>query len=403
MTTLDTKGEKLRIGVIGLGRGFMTMVGEFVAHPELAIRAAADPRPEARERFVSEFGGSAYAEAEAVCADPSIDAVYIATPHQFHVAHVKMAAKHGKHVLVEKPMALTLEDCQAMIDATEAAGVHMVVGRTHSSNGPVRKAREIVRSGELGALRMIHAFDYTDFLYRPRRPEELQTSQGGGVIYNQAPHQVDVIRYIAGGMVKSVRAMAGNWDPQRPTEGSYSALLQFEGGAFGTITYSGYAHFDSDEFMGWVAERGTPKNADQYGAVRRALGKVASADQELKLKNEGGYGARSLSDTSNARQPLHPHFGVVIASCDRGDLRPVPQGVLVHGDLVRSLEPAPFGRSGTPRSAILDELCDAVVHDIPPPHDGRWAMGTMEVCLAILKSSQEGREITLAKQCPLRD
>jgi len=396
-------GKKLRIGFIGLGRGFMTMVGEFVAHPEIEVRAAADPRPEARERFKSDFGRPAYADAEALCADSDIDAVYIATPHQFHVANVKSAAAHGKHVLVEKPMALTLEDCQTMIDATEVAGVHLVVGRTHSSNGPIRRARELVRGGDLGELRMITAWDYTDFLYRPRRPEELRTDLGGGVIFNQAPHQVDMVRYIAGGLVKSVRAMTGNWDPHRPTEGSYSALLQFEGGAFGTITYNGYAHFDSDEFMGWIGERGLPKNPDQYGAARRELAKIGSADQELKAKNEGGYGAKSLADTSNARQPLHPHFGVLIASCDRGDIRPVPQGVIVHGDLERTREPAPFGRSGTPRSAILDELCDAAFRNVPPPHDGRWAMATMEVCLAILQSSREGREITLTRQCPLRD
>lgn len=395
--------RKLRVGFIGLGRGFMTMVGEFVAHPEIEVRGAADPRPEARARFESEFGGPAYLDAKSLCADPGIDAVYIATPHQFHVGDVRTAAAHGKHVLVEKPMALTMADCQAMIDATEEAGVYMAVGRTHSSNGPVRRARELVRGGELGALRMITAWDYTDFLYRPRRPEELDTNLGGGVIFNQAPHQVDMVRYIAGGLVKSVRAMTGNWDPQRPTEGSYSALLQFEGGAFGSITYNGYAHFDSDEFMGWVGERGLPKDSGQYGAARRELAKIGSADQESRAKNAGGYGEKGLSDTSDPQQPLHPHFGVLIASCDRGDIRPVPQGVIVHGDLERVQQPAPFGRSGTPRSAILDELCDAFLRDIPPPHDGRWAMATMEVCLAILQSSREGREVTLSRQCRLPD
>jgi len=395
--------SKLRVGFIGLGRGFMTMVGEFVAHPDFVIGGAADPRPEARDRFEREFGVNAYADAEALSADPSLEAVYIATPHQFHVENVKAAAARRKHILVEKPMALSMEECQAMVDAAEAAGVHLLVGRTHSSNGPIQRARELVHSGAYGDLRMIQAWDYTDFLYRPRRPEELDTRRGGGVVFNQAPHQVDMVRYLAGGMVKSVFAAAGNWDPLRPTEGSYSAMLRFDGGAFGTITYSGYAHFDSDEFVGWYSERGVPKNPDSYGAARRDLSKVGSSALELKLKNEGGYGVKSLSDVTNVRQPTHPHFGVLIASCERADLRPVPEGVKVYGDLERTLEPAPFGRSGTPRSAILDELYDAVRHDVAPRHDGRWGMATMEVCLAILASAREGAEIFLTRQCPLRD
>ena len=75
---------------------------------------------------------------------------------------------------------------------------------------------------------MINAFYYTDFLYRPRRPEELDTRVGGGVLFNQASHQVDVVRYLAGGRARSVRALTGDWDASRPTEGAYAALMTFE-------------------------------------------------------------------------------------------------------------------------------------------------------------------------------
>ena len=79
---------------------------------------------------------------------------------------------------------------------------------------------------------MISALDYTDFLYRPRRPEELDTAAGGGVFFNQAAHQVDILRLLAGSPVKSVRCSAGAWDAKRPTEGAYSAHLSFADGAF---------------------------------------------------------------------------------------------------------------------------------------------------------------------------
>src|SRR5580693_2690372 len=115
--------EPLNLGVIGLGRAFTLMLPTFMADPRIALVAAHDPRPDARERFAREFGANAYEDAEALCADPDVKAVYVASPHQFHVAHVKLAAKHGKHVLVEKPMALSVDDCREMIAAAREANV----------------------------------------------------------------------------------------------------------------------------------------------------------------------------------------------------------------------------------------------------------------------------------------
>ena len=81
----------------------------------------------------------------------AIDAVYVATPHQLHADHVELCARHGKHVLVEKPMALTLAECDRMIAAAERARVALVVGPTHSFDPPVRAARDLIASGRLGS------------------------------------------------------------------------------------------------------------------------------------------------------------------------------------------------------------------------------------------------------------
>src|SRR6202035_3036768 len=105
----------LTLGVIGLGRAFTLMLPTFMADPRIRMVAASDPRPDARERFAAEFGANVYEDAESLCADPEVKAIYIASPHQFHVDHVKRAAARGKHVLVEKPMALSPEDCCEMI------------------------------------------------------------------------------------------------------------------------------------------------------------------------------------------------------------------------------------------------------------------------------------------------
>src|SRR4051794_35296453 len=119
--------RRLRIGIAGLGRAFSIMLPA-LASEKLEIVAGADPRPEARARFAADFRARAYASVEEMCADNAVEAVYISTPHGFHRANVEAAAAHGRHILVEKPMALTLDDCRAMNDAVRAAGVVMVVG-----------------------------------------------------------------------------------------------------------------------------------------------------------------------------------------------------------------------------------------------------------------------------------
>src|SRR5436190_19447350 len=222
----------IHLGVAGLGRAFSLMAPTLAADSRLRVVAAADPRPEARRQFESDFHGRAYASVEELCADPAVQVVYVATPHQFHAAHTALAAKAGKHILVEKPMALTLDECRAMTAAARKYGVHLVVGHSHSFDAPIGLAGKLIHSGRYGRLRMITAMMFTDFLYRPRRPEELDTGKGGGAVYNQAAHHVDIIRLL-GGNVKSVRAGTGNWDPARPTEGAYSAFLNLDGGAFG--------------------------------------------------------------------------------------------------------------------------------------------------------------------------
>jgi phthalate 4,5-cis-dihydrodiol dehydrogenase len=187
--------RKLRLGAIGLGRAFSLMVPTLQRHPLIELVAGADPRPEARTQFAWDFGRRNYSTIEELCGDREVEAIYISTPHELHAEQTRVAAAMGKHILVEKPMALTLEDCEAMTDAARRAGVVLVVGHSHSFDAPIARTRALIKSGAYGGLRMIHAANYTDWLFRPRRPEEMQ--DGGGVLFNQAPHQIDVVRLLA--------------------------------------------------------------------------------------------------------------------------------------------------------------------------------------------------------------
>ena len=362
------------------------------AHPAVQLSAAHDLRDEALVRFESQFEATGHRTYEALLADSSVDALYIATPHELHAAQAIAALEAGKHVLVEKPMATSVGDCAAMARAAEKAGKVLMVGPSHAFDEPVRVAAELVASGRYGKVRLVNAFNYTDFMYRPRRPEELDSERGGGVVYSQAAHQIDVVRRIVRQPVESVRAVAANWDASRPSEGAYSALMTFASGAAATLTYSGYAHYDSDELLGWISETGFPRDPETYGEARRKLAAL-SPEGEVKAKLGRTYGAAGgLSLPPPA--PHHEHFGFVLVSCERADLKLAPDAITAYGDSERHV--VAIAPPGHPRAGVLAEFAGAIRDERRPVHDGRWGVETMACCAALLESSRTRREIAPA-------
>jgi phthalate 4,5-cis-dihydrodiol dehydrogenase len=388
--------EPLRLGIIGLGRAFTLMLPTLSIHPLIRLVAACDPRADARARFSADFQASAYEMPEELCADPAIQAVYVASPHQLHVDHVILAAQYGKHVLVEKPMALTIADCLAMIQAAERSGIHLLVGHSHSYDLPYLRTREMIRTGAYGRVRMVTALNFTDFLYRPRRPEELDTNVGGGVVFSQAAHHVDVVRLLIGSRALAVRAFTGVWDQARPTEGAYSAQIAFEDGAFASLTYSGYGRFDTDEFTDWFGELGHRRDPEVYGSSRALLRMVKTPEEEARLKNRRSYGPVGKDAFESGCGLSHNHFGFVVVSCELADLRPLPQGVLIYANDNRRMENLPS--PDIPRSEVVDELYASAVLGQHPLHSGEWGLATLEICLAILESSAKGQQVVLQHQ-----
>ena len=381
----------LRFGVLGLGLAGGLMVPCLANHPRAVIAGAADLDPVLRERFRRDHALAVCADAAELIGRSDIDALYIATPHQFHREHAVLAANHGKHVIVEKPMALSLADCDAMIEAAERNRVVLIVGHTHSFDPAILRMRELAAAGSFGALAMIAMWNYTDFLYRPRRPEELDTSKGGGILFNQIPHQVDIARLLAGSPLRSVRAHAGILDPRRPTEGCCMAFLEFESGAAATLVYSGYDHFDSDEMHGWIGSTGRRKTP-KHGTTRKALAGLKGKNEEAALRGTRyGYGgdAEFLRSTPEGQA----HFGSLIATYERADVKPSIQGLSVYSDEGVSEMSLPLASNG--RTNLVDEFCDAVLKGAPPLHSGQFAKGTVEACLAIYDSTRQRREIFL--------
>src|SRR5262249_34437830 len=133
-------------------------------NPNTRVVAAADTNADVLESFAQRYAARTYSTLEALCDDPDVDAVYVATPTHLHTQHVLGAVTAGKHVICEKPLAITLEDAGRMIAAVDDHGVQFIVGQSQSYEPPIRAIRQLVRSGQLGRLGMINGWYYNDWL-----------------------------------------------------------------------------------------------------------------------------------------------------------------------------------------------------------------------------------------------
>ena len=104
---------------------------------------------------------------KALLADPDVEAVWIATPNRFHAEQTIQAAQNGKHIVVEKPMALNLADAERMIEAADKNGVSLLCGHTQGFMPQVRAMRRVIKSGRLGPVKAVHSVAYTDWMVSP--------------------------------------------------------------------------------------------------------------------------------------------------------------------------------------------------------------------------------------------
>jgi phthalate 4,5-cis-dihydrodiol dehydrogenase len=393
----------MRVGVVGLGVAGGLVLPEIAAHPGVTITAGADPRPAAREAFARQFQAETYPDIEALCASPNVDLVYIFTPNRLHAQHAVVAAEHRKQVILDKPLGLSLAEADQAIAAAERNGVRLLVGHTQSLDAPIRAMADMVGRGELGRLLMVNTWFFSDWLYRPRSLGELDPDQGEGLVMRQGPVQVDIVRMIGGGRVRSVRATATAIDPERPINGSYVAFAAFEEGAAATLVYSGHAYFDSTELTFGVGLQGYPVAPEAHGRSRAQIRGFADRADEDAYKDSTRYGGSRRGSAPDPSARRHAFFGLTIASCEGGDIRQTPSGLVVYGpDGPRELA-VDAGSTYEQRytTAELNLMLDAWTNDAPlASHDGVWAKGTLEMCLAILESSRDGREVMLRHQKP---
>ena len=401
-----TPTKKLRMGIIGIGVGATQIMPQMESLEEIELVAGADTDPEVRKAFQERYPEArVYDTAEGLCDDPNVDAVWVSTPNNWHCPHTIMAANAGKHVVCEKPMALSMDEAERMVKAAADNNVKLLCGHTIGFSPPVIQMRRIILSGELGPLRAINNWTYTDWLLQARQPEELDESRGGGVLYRQGPHQVDSIRLLGGGMVRTLRGTAGKWWSERQGVGYYSAFLEFEDGTTATMLNNGYGYALTAEMVPWGDERGILERytPEQRIAVRKEI-QAGTRDEfaaKASLRIGSEHERTTWREQPTARKPWIPsNLGILIATCERGDIRQSEYGLYVYTDAGK--EDRDLGDVRY-RAGIEDllELYNAIMNGAPVYHNGEWGMGTLEIITGIMESSRDRKEIRLTHQVPM--
>lgn len=394
--------ERMRVGIAGLGAGAVNALAAnpgLSNHPHVKLTAGADPRLEARDAFAARYHAPTYASVEAMCASGEIDAIYILTPNGLHAQHAITAAEHKLQVIADKPMALSMADCDAMIAAAQRNGVRLMVGHSQSLDSGILKMAEIIQNGRLGKPTLLTSTYYSEWLYRPRSREELDPNSGeGGITLRQGWIQLDILRILGGGLVRSVRATTVVADPQRPVDGAYAALIEFAGGTPATAVFDSYGYFDSAELTFGIGLQGKPRTSKTNLDAHRLVASFATPADEFAYKNETRFGGPRARREPDSPLEKHQFFGLTIVSCERGALRQTPDGVMVHeADGWREVKVKPRLYA----EVELDIMYEAWSKDEPlRSHDGLWAKATTELCLAILESARQRRELTLEHQVP---
>lgn len=196
---------------------------------------------ERAQAFAQQYGIAAFDSVTEMIERTGAQVVVVCTPHPNHAAPTVEAARLGAHVLVEKPLASTLADCDAMIAAAEESGVKLGVISQRRFYEPVQRVRRAIEAGKIGqpALGTVVMYGWRDEAYYRSDPWRGQwTAEGGGVLVNQAPHQLDLLQWLMG----PIDEVFGYWDnlnhPTIEVEDTAVAVLRFKSGGVGSIVVS---------------------------------------------------------------------------------------------------------------------------------------------------------------------
>lgn len=232
--------EPVRVGIVGCGKVAGLHAAALRAAPEAVYVGACDADAGRAAAFATKHGGAAFEDLDALLR-AGVEVVLIATPHPAHAAPAVRAAEAGVHVLVEKPMAATLADCDAMIAAAARSGVRLGVIGQRRFYEPVQRIKAAIDTGKLGtpALGLFLMYSWRDAAYYTSDPWRGRwDTEGGGVLVNQSPHQLDLLLWLLGPAAE-VTGFWGNLNhPTVEVDDTAVAAIRFRNGALGSILTS---------------------------------------------------------------------------------------------------------------------------------------------------------------------
>jgi UDP-N-acetyl-2-amino-2-deoxyglucuronate dehydrogenase len=251
----------VRVALVGCGRISGSHVGAIDKIDGLELVAVSDVELDRATAIGDERGVPAFRTLEESLASVDCDVVAICTPSGLHPAHGIIAARAGKHVVTEKPMAISLADADALVQACDAAGVHLFVVKQNRLNPPIQLLRRAVEKGRFGRIYLANT---TVRWTRPQEYYDAATWRGtwefdGGAIMNQASHYVDLMQWLVG-PVESVVAKTATLARRIETEDTGIAVLRFRSGALGVIEVTVLTHPRNFEgSITLLGEKGTVK------------------------------------------------------------------------------------------------------------------------------------------------
>jgi len=344
----------LGFGIIGCG-----MIAKFHARAIADTRGAKlvacfDSFPAAADRLAAETGCKAYHDLDAMLADPAVNVVTIGTPSGAHMEPAIAAAKAGKHVIVEKPLEITLARCDKIIEACRKAKVKLSAifpSRFHDSSRMIRRALD---EGRFGRLTMGDAY------VKWFRPQSYYDSgawrgtwklDGGGALMNQAIHSVDLLSWFMGPAVE-IRAQTGLLAHERiAVEDTAVATIRYANGALGVIEASTAA------YPGYL------KRIEIHGST----GSAVMEEEDLVKWDFAKKGKRDAEVLEQMSQKKSTGGG--------------------------ASDPAAIGHHG--HTLQFRDVVEAIKKDRDPAIDGPQGRRSVEIILAIYKAAETGRAVNL--------
>jgi UDP-N-acetyl-2-amino-2-deoxyglucuronate dehydrogenase len=233
--------KPLRFGLVGCGKvgGIHATVLRSVREVEFA--AACDVDFKRAEAFAGRYGVRPYFDLGTMIRETGVEAIIVGTPHPLHAEAAVRAAEAGVHILVEKPLAATLADCDAMLAATRKTGVTLGVISQRRFYEPVQRMKAAIAAGKIGRpiLGTFTMLSWRDAAYYQSDPWRGKwVTEGGGCLVNQSPHQLDLLQWMMG----EIEEISGCWTngnhPSIEVEDTAVATVRFKSGGLGSIVAS---------------------------------------------------------------------------------------------------------------------------------------------------------------------